>query len=234
MAKAHAIHVVATMNLTRATGHIQHVTPVPALPPNQRVLASGRSRRAAASSSAAMPQAALRLIGGRDRILGEYAAGIIPDACLNPGDDVTGMVDAFLPAGEAARLELVLNGQVIDTFAASGTARPVSNIRAERLRRRAERTAEAVEADPVISWSPAGGRRAARAGARETGPRYTVQVSVDGGETWQTVGYGLRDPRVTLDREILGDAETVRVRITSTTGFRSASTEKELKTAELG
>ena len=64
--------------------------------------------------------------------------------------------------------------------------------------------------------------------------RYTVQVSVDGGATWQTVGYGLTEPQVRVDRTVLGDAEKVKVRVTATTGFRSVSTEKTMKASELG
>lgn len=233
MAKSSAIHVVATLNLTRATGRLQHVTPVPAVPAGQRALKAARTGRGMASLTPG-GQAALRLIGARDKVLGEFPATIIPDACLNPGDDVTGIVDAFLPAANASRLELVLNSQVVDTFTPTGQARPVASVRAERpARRRGEPAPADEDRDPVITWTEAGRRAAAPARAVEEGPRYTVQVSADGGVTWQTVGFGLREPRVTLDRELLGDAETVKIRITSTNGFRSASTETQLKVSEL-
>jgi hypothetical protein len=94
----------------------------------------------------------------------------------------------------------------------------------------------------VLSWSPAkpaatAKRGAARGAARATAaadPRYTVQVSVDGGTTWQTVGYALRDPQVHIDRTVLGEATTVKVRVTATSGFTSVSTEKTMKASELG
>ena len=46
-----AVHVVATLNLTRGTGHLQHVTPVPAIPAEQQPTrsASRRSGRSTAS-----------------------------------------------------------------------------------------------------------------------------------------------------------------------------------------
>ena len=59
-------------------------------------------------------------------------------------------------------------------------------------------------------------------------------MSVDGGATWQTVGFGLTEPQVRIDRTVLGDAETVKVRVTATTGFTSVSTEKTMKASELG
>jgi len=211
------------------------------------------------------------VFGRGDALIAEYVAPFIPDACRDAGDDVAGSIDAFVPAASAAtRLELVLDGIVVDTFASAAAAPPaVSNIRAStpargpaRGRRpgvsKAARTGGPAsddadtDADPVLSWTPAvpagRGPRALsrRAGSRTpiadtsagaasgAATRYNVQVSVDGGATWQTVGYGLTEPQVRVDRTVLGDAETVKVRVTATTGFRSVSTEKTMKASELG
>jgi hypothetical protein len=262
------IHVVATLNVTQRTGELRHVTPVAAIPPGQAALASGRPRRRAraGTGAGAAPTILLRLFGKGDALIAEYVAPFIPDACRDAGDDVSGSIDVFVPGAAAAtRLELLLEGVVVDTFASAAAAPPaVSNIRAStparapaRGRRtglpRAARTggpaSDDADADPVLSWTPAvpagRGPRAAsrRAGARTpaaggtaagAGTRYTVQVSVDGGTTWQTVGYGLTEPQVRIDRTVLGDAETVKVRVTATTGFRSVSTEKTMKASDLG
>ncbi len=258
------IHVVATLNVTQRTGDLRHVTPVAALPPGQAALASGRPRRRAAARGAiAAPTVVLRVFGKADAPIAEFVAPFIPDACRDAGDDVTGSIDAFVPGASAAtRLELVLDGAVVDTFAAGATAPPaVSNIRGSapaagvRKRRGPARasaraggpdTADA-DGDPVLSWTAvaparAGARKASRGAARATvaGPeggsatRYTVQVSVDGGGTWQTVGYALTEPQVRIDRAVLGDAETVKVRVTATTGFKSVATETTMKASELG
>ena len=260
------IHVVATLNVTQRTGELRHVTPVAAIPPGQAALASGRPRgraRAGARAGAA-PTILLRVFGRGDALIAEYVAPFIPDACRDAGDDVSGSIDVFVTGASAAtRLELLLDGVVVDTFAPAAAAPPaVSNIRASTPARppapgrrpgasraaRAGGPASDDDADPVLSWTPAGpagrGTRAAsrRAGARPPagGPvtgaatRYTVQVSVDGGSTWQTVGYGLTAPQVRIDRTVLGDAQTVKVRVTATTGFRSVSTEKTMKASELG
>ena len=265
------IHVVATLNMTQRTGELRHVTPVAAIPPGQAALASGRPRRKAGASAGAAPTILLRVFGRGDALIAEYVAPFIPDACRDAGDDVSGSIDAFVPAASAAtRLELVLDGIVVDTFASAAAAPPaVSNIRAStpargpgRGRRpgvsKAARTGGPAaedadtDADPVLSWTPAvpagRGPRALSRRARSRTPiadtsagaaagaatRYTVQVSVDGGATWQTVGYGLTEPQVRVDRTVLGDAETVKVRVTATTGFRSVSTEKTMKASELG
>jgi hypothetical protein len=228
------VHVVATLNLTRGTGHIQHVTPVPAVPAGQAPAATAtrRSRRAAAAAA----DVSLRLYDGADRMIAEASAAFIPDACLDAGDDVTGAIDTFVtPSREPRRLELLLNGTAVDTFVRPAAARAVQNIRAEAAASRT-RGARAVDevANPVISWSEAGTRARARAAvAADTGRTYTVQISTDDGSTWQTVGFGLREPRVVVDRHALGDADAVLVRITSTDGFQSVSSERKFKVADL-
>jgi hypothetical protein len=240
MQSSGTVHVVATLNLTRGTGHLQHVTPVPAVPAGQGP--TGSVRRRSGSPAAPAADVSLRLYGTRDRLIAEIAPAFIPDACLNPGDDLTGAIDTFLTdAGGASRLELLLNGVVVDTVLPAAPARAVQNIRAETATQRARaRGARAAVADevvenPVITWSETGGR--ARTGAAralpDTGRTYTVQVSTDEGTTWQTVGFALREPRVVIDREALGRSEDVLVRITSTDGFRSVSSQRKFKVADL-
>ena len=155
---------------------------------------------------------------------------------------MTGAIDTFLTGvGGAGRLELLLNGVVVDTVLPAAPARAAQNIRAETVTQRARaRGARATGADevvenPVITWSEAGGR--ARTGAARAlpgaGRTYTVQVSTDAGSTWQTVGFALHEPRVVIDREALGGSEDVLVRITSTDGFKSVSSQRKFKVADL-
>lgn len=232
-----AIHVVATLNLTRGSGHLQHVTPVPAIPAGQAPGATAPRRRS--RSSGATADVSLRLYGAGERLMAEVPASFIQDACLNPGDDVTGAIDTFLEAaGDPTRLELLLNGTVVDTFTASGSAGAVQNIRPEGPARRARATraeaAEEVSGNPVITWSEPRPRARSRARSeREAPPTYTVQISTDEGGTWQTVGFGLHEPRVVIDRQALGRADAVVVRITSSDGFRSVSTDRRIKVADL-
>jgi hypothetical protein len=146
------------------------------------------------------------------------------------------VIDVFLPPmKDASRLELVINGSVMDTFVPGGTG-AVRDIRsaapAPRRRGAAAAAAEDVDADPVMTWKEAGAATRRR-GAGGAGPTYTVQVSTDDGKTWLTAGFGLREPRVTLDRQAFGDADTVRVRVTATNGFQSSTSEKTLKVSDL-
>jgi hypothetical protein len=246
------VHVVATLNVTQQSGELRHVLPVAAVPPGQAPLASGRPRRSARAGRG--PQVALRVFGRSGTLIGEFVAPFIADACREPGDDVTGSIDAFLAGTSAAtRLELVLDGTVVDTFIPGAAPGAVANIRgaapgrprggAVRARRAGGAAADS-DADPILTWTPSaagprrGIRKTTRAGGAAAAPdahtQYTVQVSVDGGVTWQTVGFALKTPQVRIDRAVLGDADTVKVRVTATSGFSSTTTEKTLKTSELG
>ena len=231
------VHVVATINLTRGTGNIRHVNTVDSVTPGQREITTERP----ATRSARVGQTvSLRLHGADGRVLGEYPATVIPDVCQDPGDDRTGIVDAFLPVvGSAARLELLMNGSVIDTFVPGPPPRSPQSIGSAapaRRRRARTRSVEAEsEADPVITWAEAGGRarRSTRAQGAVSGRAYTVQVSTDNGVSWQTVGFALREPQVTIDRHLLANSKVVRVRVISTNGFRSASSEKSFRVEDL-
>ncbi len=234
MSSAGAIHVVATINLTRATGELRHITPVAAVPAGQTLAAAVKKPKKSAV------RVTLRCYGEGDRLLAEYPAAFIPDACREEGDDETGSADVFLPhVSGAARLELVLNGKPLASFAPGPAARAVRQIRAARpaAARAALGGPETQhDADPVLTWTDPAVSRAALGGAggeSESGRTYTVEISSDNGQTWQTVGFGLREPRVVVDRHLLAETDKVKVRVTSTDGFQSASSEKTLKVSEL-
>jgi hypothetical protein len=62
--------------------------------------------------------------------------------------------------------------------------------------------------------------------------RYSVQVSTDGGTTWQTASFGLTEPQARIDRRLFGDVDSVRVRVVATDGFRRVATEKTMAVSE--
>ena len=114
MAGTNAIHVVATVNMTKGFGTLRHVNPLPAVAAG-RELAS--ARKAQQKRSGRGPSLTLRVYsrGGRSPL--EYPATFIPDACREAGADETGVIDVLLPPSKnPARLELVFNGSIVDTF----------------------------------------------------------------------------------------------------------------------
>jgi hypothetical protein len=231
-----AIHVVAAVNLTRGFGQIRHVTALTGATPGRELQSSRASARQTRSGRPAGPSLALRLYGRGGRGSVEYPVPFIPDACRDATDDETGVVDVLLPPSRnAARLELLLNGTVVDTFVAgvTGAVRDIRQAARKTRRRAAEGVGEGAD-DPVLTWrSGSAAARSRRAAAAGTGPTYTVQVSTDDGKTWQTAGFGLRQPQVRIDRQLLGDADTVRIRVTATNGFVSSSAERTMKVSDL-
>lgn len=182
-----SVSVVATVNLTRRQGRIAFVNPVP------NVAASRLERES---------PVALRVTRG-DAVLAEFPAPVKLSSELSPRDDRTGVVDAVITVlPEATGIELVIDGQVADTFQAGGSppvARAVQPVAMDGNELRI-----GLEFDREM----------------EEGHTYAVQISSDNGATWQTVGVGLTDVPFTLDRRQLGDE--VQVRILSTNGFSTA------------
>jgi hypothetical protein len=138
--------------------------------------------------------------------LRDYPVAVKLNSELGPLDERRGLVDVVLPLDQdAAVLELVIHGRTVDTLRA-GAPMP-SLMPASPLR---------VEHDAVVfSWGS----------ANAAGPgnyRYTVQVSSDGGQTWQTVAVGLTQPTVRIDRAQFFPGQTVQVKIIGTDGFSSS------------
>lgn len=243
-ASSEGIQVVARVNRTQKIGELLHVTPQATaatmpLPTARRGAKKGRGKDE--------PVARLRVLDAAGKSLGEYSVTMIPDACRDPGEDDTATVDALIPklAG-AAQIELLLDDRVLDTFAPSATVAAPRGVAVSRraTERRATRGAglaaetAAESLDPVISWNAPAAVRGTRGAAKAlAGPGgtavYTVQISTDAGQTWQTIGFNLQDPEVAIDHNLLGESDKVRVRITSTNGFESSTTEKEFKVGDL-
>jgi len=235
VSRSGSVHVVATLNLTRASGRIRHVTAYDRPARRTTAVQGARGRRSAE------PDVSLRFYGSgpRPRII---PVAFIRDACTNRGDDVTGTVDTLLPAiKNATRLELVLNGQVVDTFSAGDPVGAVRNIHSARPARASTRrsraaagTTDDVEEAALLTWQPSGGARRARARAeRAPSPvHYTVQISTDDGATWRTATFDSTEPQARIDRQLFGDADTIKVRVVATNGFRRAVSEKTMAASD--
>jgi len=110
----HTISVVATVNLTRRTGKIQHVNP----------LERPRFRKQADED------ARLRVRGPDGQLLAEIPVAVRLDSELSPSDDRKGIVDAIIGVDPTARaIELVVEDQVVDTYRVGG---PLPGVRALR------------------------------------------------------------------------------------------------------
>jgi hypothetical protein len=166
-------------------------------------------QEAAVSGLAAEPgPAAVRVVAQGDAKAAEFAVDVRLSSELLPRDDRVGLIDAVIPLPEApVRLDLVIGSEVVDTFEPAPQPSAVRAVRA--LAVRADEAALALDLDRPL----------------ERGQSYAVQVSADGGRTWQTLGVGLREPTFTLNRSELTRGEEVVVRIIATNGFVSREVE---------
>ena len=204
------VSVVGTVNLTRREGSIRFVNPVdpPAVPPSPP---AGQTAPREAADGVQAPTAVLRILQSGGTPPHEIQVPVKLNSEPEPGADRTGLIDAVAPAGPAPEaLELVVDGQVMDTFRPGGTP---PTLRAARY---------AGAEDGMLGM--------ALDFDRDAGPdlSYSAQVSADGGRTWQTLGVGLKEPTVHLDRGQFRPGDDVRLRITTTNGFSSTAAETAL------
>jgi hypothetical protein len=184
------VSVVATVNLTSRQGRIVYVNPL------ERAVASDRERPG---------PAVLRVRGADDQVTRELPVAVRLNSELRAGDDEVGIVDAVLRVEASTRaIELVIHGQVVDSYAIGGS---LPSARAVRVVQGAAREVAIVaDAEPAL----------------ERAHTYAVQVSTDGGRSWQAVAVGLKSPAFELDRSQFRAGQEVRVRVVATNGLQRA------------
>lgn len=181
------VSVVASVNLTRGRGAIRYVNPVDNLRPTPE-------------DAASVVALVVRGSGGPE--LRRYSLAVTVDPERSPGEDVRALLDAVIPVpAEAATIELVVGGEVTDTYGAPAPP--------------------AVRGLQMVSGAP--GALSMRVDLErplsETQSSYAVQISRDGGATWETIAVGLRDPVFEVDRSAFRPGSEISVRILATGGF---------------
>ncbi len=123
------VSVVATVNLTRPSGTIRHVTPLERRRPPKDV----------------GEDAVLRVSGAGGEALGEFPVAVRLDSELMEGEDRKGIIDAIVAVDPAARLiELVVDGTAVDRYGIGGG---VPRMKALRMESAAEGLRVAGEAE---------------------------------------------------------------------------------------
>ncbi|MEU2546950.1 hypothetical protein ABZ618_16180 [Streptomyces roseolus] len=203
------VSVVGTVDLTHHEGRIRFVNPVdrPAVPPPPPSPPAGQE----VPDGAQAPTAVLRVLQSGGSPPQEIQVPVKLNSELEPNADRTGLIDAVAPAGPAPEaVEPVVDGQVTDTFRPGGSPPALRTARHEGVE------------DGVLGPTLEFGQDL------EPDLSYSAQVSVDGGRTWQTLGVGLKEPTVHLDRGQFQPGDDVRLRITTTDGFTSTAAETTL------
>jgi hypothetical protein len=197
------VNVIATVNLTENTGDIAYVNRV------------ARALVPTAPSGAELGE--VRAVDANGRVLASHSAPIKFDSDKEPGEDRTGIVDAFMPApAGAAAIEVLVSGRVVarrDVGAAlptrpAGPGTSAATTRAMQI----SPTAGPGGREILLDWSAAG--------AAPAGVTYSVLVSTDGGGSWQTLGVGLREPRLQVDTEQFG-AGRLQMRVLANNGLQT-------------
>lgn len=198
---APAVLVIASINLTRGTGAISAVLP-------------GVDAAGAGATPGAGPEAVtIRLLGADGGVLDERSVPVRRSACEEPDDDVTGVVEAVVPASpDVATVAIVRDGTVVDAVAVGGA--PAASASLERAAPVAGASAGGAG---VVASSPSGLDLRWDVSGAAGSERYIVQVSDDDGGNWRTVAVGLVEPAVTLSAADYA-ADEVDVRLLSTTG----------------
>jgi hypothetical protein len=182
------ISVVAQVNLTRRQGSISYVHPVGSLQPTPEDAESPITLRFAAA--------------GGD-LLHEHRARYRLSSEIGTDDDRVGIVDAVIAVPASARsIELVVEGEVMDTFRAAAEPPVPRTMSLSRV----DQDVLRIEGEGV---------------PLERGQTFAFQASPDGGRTWQTVAVGLAQPSLDLQSAQPKDAQPLLIRVVSTNGFTS-------------
>lgn len=161
--------------------------------------------RATASAPPKEPAATLRVKGSDGRLLGDHPVEVKLNSELSPEDDRVGIVDAVIAvSAEARTIELLFDDRVADTFAVGGALPAVRELR----------VADSGEEGVLLTMD--------LDAPIESHQSYAVQVSTDDGHSWQTIGVGLKEPSVALDRSWFADGQEVQVRVLATNGLISS------------
>ena len=140
-------------------------------------------------------------------------------------------MDVVIPSvANGSALELLLNGEVISTFKRTATANTVQNIRPAVSASASASLSGLVPETFTIEWTDQSSSPQASIAAQgvSSGVSYVVQISKNGGETWQTIGYDQHLTMLETDPSFLEDVDQLQVRITSSDGFTCQTTTKTL------
>lgn len=171
------LNIVGIVNYTRGIGKISSMRPMSA---------------PAAEPQSFDPDVVIEAFDATGQSIGKYAAQVKVAACPTPDEDVTGIVNAYVPmARNAERVELLLREKLLD----SRTSTALEGIRGFKVN------------NPL---------------------RYTVQVSADDGNTWDTIAVDEPTPNYNIRPGDYPATTTPRVRVIESDGFRSRIREKVL------
>jgi len=147
----------------------------------------------------------LRAKRGDGETLHEFPVLVNLYSEMSRAADREGLVDAAIAISPETRaLELVVGEKVADALSVGGAPPAVRGV--QRVTAQGKDLVIALALDEDLPH----------------GHTFSVQVSVDHGRTWQTVGVGLKEPIFTIDRAQFREGEELQVRVLATNGLSSS------------
>ena len=191
------LSIVGTVNLTRTTGDISFVNPIP----------RGLARQGSADDTAV-----IRLLDGQDKELASHKVFVLLDTGTERGEDVTGVIDALvLIEAKLRHIVLMLEHREVDRFTF-----PTKEPREFKLGvtpKFVEATVDKIKGTLNV--------RLRDGGERTDGATYLIEVSTDEGSSWQVQAIGKTRPETVVDLGTLKAGNKIGVRIRLNTGLRS-------------
>lgn len=176
------------------------------------------SRVSRAKVRAARPdsQVRLRALDQSGAVIEDMPVVFLQNSHSPPGQ-VRGVVEAALPARSNLKaIELLVGGKVAARYEAPAQI----NLAPTELKSAPLVQMPATAAVPhQLEWSAQTPNLDLSPSVRST--RYDIQASGDGGQTWQTLAVGVKDPNVQIDLSTFKGVPEVDVRVIANSGFES-------------
>ena len=192
------INLIATINITQLTGKISYTNKV---------------SKAVVYNPDRQPSALLRLFDDRNNLLREVKVAIRINTDIETGQDSTGIVDAMIPANPAIKkIELVFRNKVLDTKTFTTNENLVKLSDSARIESRRITSNENKKTGYLVSWDHK---------ALTNNTIYHVQISTDNGQSWQTIGFGLKSKNFLVEDNLFNNQKNVLIKILANEGLET-------------
>jgi hypothetical protein len=150
--------------------------------------------------------ASIRLLDRNGRVLGDYPQWVRNDTDVPISEDQTALINATIPETQnVGAVELVLADRVIDRIEVPGVEPRVGPLRIR-----------------VAEQSAGGGWSIAWEAAPDSRNSYEVQISTDGGRTWDSIAIGLRETTLAITPAQLFGRKLTDVRVIASDGYNES------------
>jgi hypothetical protein len=161
--------------------------------------------RSTPSPLAEKGEATLRVKGSDGRVLKDYYVKVKLNSELAAGEDLKGIVDAVIVVTLDTRsIELLFDNYVADMVLVGGDMPAMRGLTV------VDTGGNDVGVGINVYKAIAGN------------VTYSVQVSTDNGQTWQTLAVGLKEPTMKLDRSQFREGQDVQIRMLATNGLTTS------------